>query len=72
MAIYTHASKINLEVKSKYRSQLYMWITRNLWIPLNIFVEDNYDLEKKKKKRINIIFFSKLGKLTIIREFFEK
>ena len=50
IAIYTHASKINLEIKSKYRSQLYMWITKNLWIPLNIFVEDNYDLEEEKDK----------------------
>ena len=27
-----------------------MRITRNLWIPLNIFVEDNYDLEEEKDK----------------------
>lgn len=47
MAVYTRASKISLETESKYRPQLHMWITRDLWIPLNIFVETTVTLRKK-------------------------
>lgn len=47
MAVYTRASKISLETESKYRPQLRMWITRDLWIPLNIFVETTVTLRKK-------------------------